>query len=372
MIVHAVALASSSASLGIAVSADFINTLDNSIREELQRTSHTFFLWVLISAFVVAAGVALEGPELLHEMWPRLFAPFTKGSVTRIRKFKRFIKKIGFGGWLLVVVGIVGEGIFEALQNRAEGQLQTFNDILLADAQRQSSVANERANGAYERAAETEREASQENERAAGTEKQASEENARAAEALKAAEVARKTAEGFALQIAQANKEAKDADARAAEANETAERERLARLQLEARLADRVITPDQQRRITEAFAPMRGQTVDIVILGDSREINTVVDAILGSIQKAGVLRNFSHPFSGGGAEGVVVGIRADAPDEDKRAGVQLITILRETLDGGVGQADFDKMVTGGAGTFGSDTGAAPAGKAAIRLQIAPK
>jgi hypothetical protein len=90
---------------------------------------------------VVAVGVALEGPELLHEMWPRLFTCFTRGSVQRIRKFKRIIKKVGLWGWLLVVVGIVGEGIFEALQNRAEGQLQTFNDILLADAQRNAGNA---------------------------------------------------------------------------------------------------------------------------------------------------------------------------------------------------------------------------------------
>jgi hypothetical protein len=159
VIVHAVALASSSTSLGVSVPVDFIDALDNSIREELQRTSHMFFLCVLISAFVVAAGVALEGPELLHEMWPKVFTPFTKGSVTRIRKFKRFIKKIGFWGWLLVVVGIVGEGVFEALQNRAEGQLQTFNDILLTDARRHAGEAGERAADANERASANEKEA---------------------------------------------------------------------------------------------------------------------------------------------------------------------------------------------------------------------
>lgn len=139
--VHAVDLPSSSTSLGVIVSPTIIEALDKGIRDDLQRFGHSFFVWVLVSAFVVAIGVALEGPELLHEMWPRLFTCFTRDSIPRLRKFKRIVKKVGFWGWLLVVVGVAGEGIFEALQNRAEGQLQTFNDILLADAQRNAGSA---------------------------------------------------------------------------------------------------------------------------------------------------------------------------------------------------------------------------------------
>lgn len=179
------------------------------------------------------------------------------------------------------------------------------------------------------------------------------------------AEVARTKAEGLELQIAQA-------DERAASANETAEQEKLARLQLEARLADRVITPDQQRRIAEAFAPMRGQTVDVVVVGDSLEITKTANAILGGIHNAGVLLNFFHPLAAAYAEGVIVGIRKDAPDEAKQAGNRLIAILRETLDGGVGQDDFENITISGTGTGGGDKGAAPSGQAPIRLLIAPK
>ena len=143
MTVHAVALASSSTSLGMAVSPPpgVIEAIDNRIRECLQRTSNDFFAGVITFSIAVVIGVALEGPELLHEMWPRLFTCFTGESVSHLRKFKRLVIKIGFWGWLLVVVGIVGESVFEALQNRAEGQLQTFNDILLADAQRNAGGA---------------------------------------------------------------------------------------------------------------------------------------------------------------------------------------------------------------------------------------
>ncbi|HEX3894394.1 MAG TPA: hypothetical protein VHW46_17590 [Terracidiphilus sp.] len=328
--------------------------MDDAIRSDLQSSSDFFFWLALLSSAIVVVGVALEGPELLHELWPNKFSIFAT----------RWVKTVGLVGWLLVL-GVGGEVSFGLLENKAQGLSQTFNEILLADAQRQSSDANERAGGAYERAAETEGEASQENERAARAEHQASEENARAAQALKAAEVARNNAEGFSLQIAQAN-------GRAASANEIAERERFARLQLEARLADRVITPDQQHRITEAFASMKGQTVDVVLIGDSLETNKTANAIIEAIHGAGVLLNFFHPFGGGNAEGVLVAIRADAPDEVRQAGNRLIAILRETLDGGVGQYDFEKTAVNGTGSMGSEKGATPSGKAPLRLQIAPK
>jgi hypothetical protein len=132
IMVHAVALASSSVSLSVVVPpARIIEALDNSIRAELQRGSHSFFICALRSAFVVAVGVILEGPEILHELWPKLFVWFTWKSTQRLHRFERAIKKIAFAGWLLIGIGLFGEGAFGILQNRAEGQMQTFNDILL-------------------------------------------------------------------------------------------------------------------------------------------------------------------------------------------------------------------------------------------------
>jgi hypothetical protein len=187
-------------------------------------------------------------------------------------------------------------------------------------------------------------------------------------------------AEGFRADIATANASAAQAEAQvadahraAAEANRIAESERLARLQLEARLADRIITPDQQARLTQAFSPLRGQTVDVVMTGDSPEISRIANAIIGCLQRAGIPFNFFHPLSGGGgAQGVVIGVRADAPEIDKQAGKQLVAILSETLGGGVGSADFDKVMVSGTGTMGGTPGATPVGTSALRLQIAPK
>ena len=134
------------------------------------------------------------------------------------REISPWMKLAGTLGWVLIVVGVTGEFVADSFVSKADGFVQKFDEILLADAQRRTGAASERAARAFERAAQTEREASQENERAARAEQQATEENAHAAKALEAAEVARKNAEGFSLQIAQANERAANAEARASEA----------------------------------------------------------------------------------------------------------------------------------------------------------
>jgi hypothetical protein len=148
IMVHAVAFASASTSLDVVVSPKIIEALDNSIRDQLQTTSHEFFFCVLISAFVVAVGVVMEGPEILHELWPSLFRWFTWTSNERLHRFERRIKKIAFVGWFLIGIGVFGEGVFEGLQNRAEGQLQTFNGILLKDARLTAATAKDSAESA--------------------------------------------------------------------------------------------------------------------------------------------------------------------------------------------------------------------------------
>ena len=238
---------------------------------------------------------------------------------------------------------------------------------------------NLQAKQATERAAKDEVDAATARKEADGFESQIADDNARVKEAeseVASANAASKTA---VSNVASAEAASKEASAKAegfrlqiAQANETAERERLARLQLEARLADRVITPDQKRRIAQAFAPLKGQTIDVVIVGDSLEINRTANAILEGISNAGVLINWFHPLLGGFGEGVIVAIRADAPVEVKQAGTQLLTILKETLGGGVGQADFDKVLVSGNGSVGNTPGAAKVGQSPLRLQIAPK
>jgi hypothetical protein len=133
-------------------SPDLIKAMDDAIRGDLQSFSDSFFWLALMSSLIVVIGVAFEGPELLHELWPKMFPVFAK----------RWVKKIGFIGWLLVVLGVGGEVIFGLLEYKAQGLLQTFNDILLTDAQRQSSDANERASMNEKEAAQLRKDAEDE------------------------------------------------------------------------------------------------------------------------------------------------------------------------------------------------------------------
>jgi hypothetical protein len=129
---------SSYASLQIALSP-YVDALDSRIRDDLQRSSHCFFVLVIVCALTVAVGCLLEGPELIHELWPKWFSFYGWSSTAR---FERTIKEVAFWGWLMIGVGVSGEGIFEAFQNSYEGHLQTLNDILLEESRVTASSAN--------------------------------------------------------------------------------------------------------------------------------------------------------------------------------------------------------------------------------------
>src|ERR1019366_6690474 len=68
----------------------------------------------------------------------------------RLMKLMKGAERIG---WFVVVIGVAGEGAFEGLGSVSDGQLQTFDSALLADAQRKTAVANERAGIAEQGAA---------------------------------------------------------------------------------------------------------------------------------------------------------------------------------------------------------------------------
>ncbi len=195
----------------------------------------------------------------------------------------------------------------------------------------------------------------------------ANERAAKAQESLALAEQhsaeANAKAEGFRLDIAQAN-------ARAAEANRIAEQERLARLQLEARLADRILLPTQEQNLEKAFTGLKGKTVDVAILGDTMEIAQFSGKIIDCMRRSGVLMNISRPLGGASARGVLVGVKADAPLEFRQSADAFIAILQQTVDGGVGHWDFEKLASDGAAVVSNDKGAEP--NSPLRIWIGSK
>jgi hypothetical protein len=176
------------------VSPELISDLDSRIRLDLQHASDSFFFWVAVSAIVVAIGCAMEGPELLHDLWPKVFRIFSG----------KWVKRIGFVGWFLVVLGVAAEGVFEVYDHQASDLLQIFDEVLLTAAQADAGNAKLSAIDAST-AARIARE-------------QSGEASASAATARSLAGGARQEADSLTQEITAAKQQSADASSRAADA----------------------------------------------------------------------------------------------------------------------------------------------------------
>ena len=207
---------------------EIAKNIDDLVRADFESFRDSWFNWLLFWTAVVAVGLLFEMPEIIHDSAEVIRDLFHSAKSTS--RIAPWMKLLVSAGWLLIVVGVMGEFVADSFVSKADGMVTAFDETLLADTQRRTGLASERSASAFERAAQTEREASQENERAA--------------KALQAAETARKEAEGFQLQIAQAN-------GRAAEATERAEAERLARIELLKELQPRRLSGEQKKQLAD-------------------------------------------------------------------------------------------------------------------------
>jgi hypothetical protein len=147
----------------------------------------------------------------------------------------------------------------------------------------------------------------------------------------RSAEAAAK-AEQFRLAIAQANQQA-------AEANRIAEQERLARLRLEASLADRVLTPDAQAQLATVEKEFpNGIRLDICAFGGTLEVANIAQAIIGSLN-GWTIRQW-QVTGGAAARGILIGTSPSATDTDREAAQRLIAALNSAgIDAGNWQYD---------------------------------
>lgn len=206
---------------------------------------------LLVCTFIVGVGLLLELPEIVHDMAEiygresRELRYWLATSIDRWEYPRRdWVKKWSAVGWILIVLGVMGEGWFEAQVSKYDTALSNITDTVVAEAQKESKNAEAIA---------------------AGFDAQIAESNSKA-------KVAESTAKGFEAQIA-------DANARAAEA----ERE-TARLKI--RLADRVLTPEQQKRIKARLALFPGTTYELAI-SDVPETTRLADNISRILDSAG-------------------------------------------------------------------------------------
>jgi hypothetical protein len=133
---------------------------DDLMKADLRYWRDLWFGCLLFSTATVGVGLALEGPELWFEI---------RDMFRRRRDRHRFfvtwptdppdwMKLMAFAGWILIVLGVMGEGAIEAVVSDADSNLQSFTSIQVAEAQREAAFAIERSGGAYERAAQAEEE----------------------------------------------------------------------------------------------------------------------------------------------------------------------------------------------------------------------
>jgi hypothetical protein len=118
--------------------------IDDLIRVDLISQRDWFAECIFWSTLAVVIGCAMEVPEVLHELWPKLFA----------QKRERLIKIVASIGLGFVVLGVAGELCFEHGRAGYESLLQNFDNILLVDAERRTASAQKEAEDAAVEAGE--------------------------------------------------------------------------------------------------------------------------------------------------------------------------------------------------------------------------
>jgi hypothetical protein len=144
----------------------------------------------------------------------------------------------------------------------------------------------------------------------------------------KTANDAEQKAEGFRLQIAQANERAANAEKEVARLNELAERERLARIKIEEKLAPRSLGQKQQGRIASELKTFAGQEFDVFThrLDDPEAVNFSVQ-LVDILRAAGWVRNGKGGQRWWMTEGVFVGVPKNASTRTTQAVGSLVSAL---------------------------------------------
>jgi hypothetical protein len=134
------------------VPAGFVRMLDESVRSDFQTLRDSYFNWLLICTAIVAIGVLFEEVESFSFGKMQL-------DISARRTRVRFVKRIAKIGWFLILIGVVGEGVFEGLVSKADGLIQTLNNTLLSSASDRASNAEIIARAFESQIADAERDA---------------------------------------------------------------------------------------------------------------------------------------------------------------------------------------------------------------------
>jgi len=144
--------------------------------------------------------------------------------------------------------------------------------------------------------------------------------------------------------VADAEARIAEANRAASEANAIAEKERIARLELELRLAPRVLTDEQRGQIVTRLSQFGALSAQVVIWGDTYEIQAFARAIISCLRDAGWEVGLSAALAGAGnVTGIPIGVRSDADSNTHAAATELVSAL-SSVGVAVAPWDFDEMV----------------------------
>jgi hypothetical protein len=114
----------------------------------LKNLRDLFFVCLIICTGFVAIGLVMEVGEIWHDareaIWEKslefkhwLALPIDRKEYpARLSRCKKLFATMG---WVLIVVGVVGEGVFEGLVHKYDVALSTLSDSLIAETQREAA-----------------------------------------------------------------------------------------------------------------------------------------------------------------------------------------------------------------------------------------
>jgi hypothetical protein len=295
-------------------SPEMLRHLDGLIREDLLNLRDLYFEWLLIFCGFVVLGVILEGPEVVHETFAMI-----RHTPALEKKTAPWITWLALIGWLFVVLGVAGELATDALVSKADGLVQTFNDILLADAERESAQAELRA-GDAKTSADDAALAAKRAERSADT-------------AQLLARGARQEADSFEKDIVSAKEQAADAESHLAEALKRAAR---AQAELDRLKAPRTLSDEQAEALARKLKPFGPQVFEVTPYWDSKESRTIAERIAAVlVEGAGWKIEQPKAWTGllGGVVGIIVYVHPEADNSTKQAAETLVSeLVNDGLD----------------------------------------
>jgi hypothetical protein len=316
----------------MSISPQLLHDLDELARKDFQVLRDWYFYALTWCTAMVAIGVVAEEFEDIFKLrWLRRIIP--TNLLLPIHRLDAWAGGISKAGWVLIILGVAGEGLFEAWVSRADGWLQEFNNTILVTAQRQAADAMVEAAGASERAGIANKEAGMARLDASNAnvlakkyeaEIAASDARAKSAEALVASASAA-SADAVA-KVSTAEARIAEAQRGAAEAQRAAEAERLERVRLEAIVAPRSISLVDQMAITVALLRFSGRRVSVTTYSLDGEGAVLGQQVIATLQGARIEvdnRIASMMPLGGFAFGVHVTGTGDA----------LVAALRGALSG---------------------------------------